>query len=32
MILTEDGLHLAKGGDLWRCVERPDLVMLRGGR
>jgi len=30
MILTEDGLHFAKEGDLWRCVEYPELVMLRG--
>jgi hypothetical protein len=24
------GLHFAKDGDHWRCVEYPDLVMLRG--
>jgi hypothetical protein len=30
MILTEYGLHFAKEGDHWRCVEHPDLVMLRG--
>jgi hypothetical protein len=32
MICTEQGLHFAKEGDHWRCVEHPDLVMLRGGR
>jgi hypothetical protein len=32
MILTEGGLHFAKDGDHWRCVEHPDLAMLRGGR
>ena len=31
MILTEYGLHFTKDGDLWRCVEHPGLVMLRGG-
>jgi hypothetical protein len=31
MILTEYGLHFAKEGDRWRCVEEPDLAMLRGG-
>jgi hypothetical protein len=30
MILTEHGLHFAKDGDHWRCVEHPDLLMLRG--
>jgi len=30
MILTEHGLHFAKGGDRWRFVELPSLVMLRG--
>ena len=24
------GLHFAKEGDHWRCVELPDVVMLRG--
>lgn len=28
MILTEYGLHFAKDGDRWRCVDWPDLVML----
>jgi hypothetical protein len=32
MILTECGLHFAGDGDRWRRVERPDLLMLRGGR
>jgi hypothetical protein len=32
MILTEQRLHFAKEGDHWRCVEHPDLVMLRGER
>ena len=31
MILTELGLHFRKHGDRWRCVEHPELVMLRGG-
>jgi hypothetical protein len=31
MILTEYGLHFAKDGTAWRCVEQPGLVMLRGG-
>jgi hypothetical protein len=30
MILTELGLHFVKDGDRWPCVERPELVMLRG--
>jgi hypothetical protein len=30
MIFTEHGLHFAKKGDYWRCVEWPELVMLRG--
>lgn len=32
MILTEQGLHFARDGDRWRCVERPRLKMLRDGR
>jgi len=32
MIYTEHGLRFTKGGDSWRCVEHPDLVMLRGER
>jgi hypothetical protein len=32
MIRTEYGLHFAKDGDHWRCMEHPDLLMLRGGR
>jgi hypothetical protein len=31
MILTELGQRFSKDGDRWRCVEPPDLVMLRGG-
>ena len=31
MILTELGLHFTRDGDRWRCVESPELVMLRGG-
>jgi hypothetical protein len=27
---AEYGLHFAKDGDHWCCVEYPDLVMLRG--
>jgi hypothetical protein len=30
MILTEYGLHFAKEGDHWRCVEYPDVEMLGG--
>ena len=30
MILTEYGLRFAKEGDLWRCVEYPELLMLPG--
>jgi hypothetical protein len=29
---AEHGLHFAKDGDGWRCVEHPKLVMLRGDR
>jgi len=32
VILTEYGLHFRKDGDRWRCVERPDLLMLPGDR
>jgi len=32
MILTELGLHFAKEGDRWRCVEWPGLTMLPGDR
>ncbi len=32
ILCTEYGLHFAKDGDHWRCVERPELVMLRGER
>lgn len=32
MILTEPGLRFVRDGDRWRCVERPDVVTLRGGR
>ena len=32
MILTEFGLHFARQADgSHRCVEHPDLVMLKGG-
>ena len=30
ILCAEHGLHFAKEGDHWRCVERPDLVMLPG--
>jgi hypothetical protein len=30
MILTEYGLHFANESHHWRCVEWPDLVMVRG--
>ena len=26
---AEYGLHFAREGDHWRCVEYPDLLMLR---
>jgi len=29
---AEYGLHSIKDGDHWRCVELPDVVMLRGER
>ena len=32
LICAEYGLHFAREADLWRCVERPELVMLRGER
>jgi len=32
MIFTEYGLHFTKEGDHWRCVENPDLLMMRGER
>jgi hypothetical protein len=32
MIPTEQGLHFARDGHRWRCVEYPDLVMLPGDR
>jgi hypothetical protein len=32
MILTEQGLHFTRADDAWRCVERPELLMLRSGR
>jgi hypothetical protein len=32
ILVAEYGLHFAKSGDHWRCVEWPGLVMLRGGR
>jgi hypothetical protein len=32
MIFTEYGLHFAKDGDHWRCVEHRDVVMLRDER
>ena len=32
MIRTEYGLHFVKDGDHWRCMEHPELVMLRGRR
>jgi hypothetical protein len=32
VIQTEYGLHFRGEGDRWRCVELPELVMLRGGR
>ena len=31
MILTEHGLYLRRDGDRGRCVEHPEMVMLRGG-
>lgn len=31
MIPTELGLHFRRDGDCWRCVERPGLLMPRGG-
>jgi hypothetical protein len=32
MIVTEHGLTFARAADAWRCVERPELLMLRSGR
>ena len=32
ILCAEYGLHFAKEGDHWRCVEYPDLLMLRGER
>jgi len=32
MINTEDGLHFAKDGDDWRCVECPAVTMRPGER
>jgi hypothetical protein len=32
VIFTEYGLHFAKDGDHWRCVDWPELVMLCGER
>ena len=32
ILCVECGLHFAKDGDHRRCVERPELVMLRGDR
>ena len=30
ILVAEYGLHFAKEGDLWRCVELTDVVMLPG--
>jgi hypothetical protein len=30
--VTEHGLTFARAADAWRCVERPELLMLRSGR
>jgi hypothetical protein len=32
MILTEAGIRFTHEGNHWRCVEYPDLLMLRGER
>ena len=32
ILCAEYGLHFAKEGNHWRCIELPELVMLRGGR
>jgi hypothetical protein len=29
---AEYEVRFAKEGDYWRCVDQPDLVMLRGDR
>ena len=31
MIVTEHRLTFARAGDAWRCVERPELLMVRSG-
>ena len=31
MIVTKDGLTFARAANAWRCVERPELLMLRSG-
>lgn len=31
MIVTEHGLTFARTDDAWRCVERPELLMIRCG-
>ena len=30
ILCAEYGLRFAKEGDLWRCVEYPELLMLPG--
>jgi hypothetical protein len=32
ILCAEYGLHFTREGDHWRCVEWPDLMMLRGER
>jgi hypothetical protein len=32
ILCAEYGLHFTREGDRWRCVEWPDLMMLRGER
>jgi hypothetical protein len=32
ILVAEYGLHFVKEGDRWRCVARPELVMLPGER
>jgi hypothetical protein len=32
MLVTEHGFTFIFAADVWRCVERPELLMLRSGR
>jgi|OpeIllAssembly_1097287.scaffolds.fasta_scaffold2205300_1 hypothetical protein len=32
ILIAEDGPHVRKEGDHWRCVGHPEIEMLRGER